>query len=149
MKARWADPVCAKKQAASIRKPPNCPTCGESNIVNFYVDLLGRRTNKVCKECHKTKCKLRWHSRTLLDRWTSRCNKYGVTKEYLIELFEKQGGKCAICDEIPTTTRGLHIDHSHTTGKVRGLLCHGCNVGIGSLKDNIKILSKAIDYLES
>jgi hypothetical protein len=84
-----------------------------------------------------------------LDRWASRNYKYGVTKEFLIELYQKQEGKCKICGEKPSTQRGLHIDHCHTTGSVRGLLCHGCNVGIGAMKENPEILSKAIEYLRS
>jgi hypothetical protein len=41
----------------------------------------------------------------------------------------------------------LHVDHNHMTGKVRGLLCHHCNVGIGHFEDNIVLLSNAITYL--
>ena len=149
MKARWADPVLAKKQADSIRKAPCCPDCGESDIAKFYVDKKGGRTNKVCRECHKKACNERWHARSPLDRWASRNYKYGVTKEFLVELYEKQDGKCAICGEIPKTERGLHVDHCHTTGSVRGLLCHGCNTGIGALKEDAEILSKAIEYLRN
>ena len=60
----------------------------------------------------------------------------------------KQEGRCAICGEEPSTKRGLAIDHCHITGKVRGLLCHGCNIGIGSMKDSAVLLLKAIRYLE-
>jgi hypothetical protein len=72
-----------------------------------------------------------------------------VTKEFLIDLHEKQKGKCAICNEEPKTVRGLHIDHCHKTGKVRGLLCHGCNVALGSFKEDVTLLNKAIEYIRS
>lgn len=147
-KARWADPEYRVAQGKSIAKPPCCPKCGETNIVNFYVDSKGRRTNKVCRECHKESCNKRWHSRSWLDRWASRNYKYGVTKEFLVALHEKQQGKCAICEEVPKTARGLHIDHCHKTKAVRGLLCHGCNVGIGSLREDPAIFFKAISYLK-
>ena len=148
-KARWADPEYKRKQGDSIKKPPCCPKCGETDIAKFYVDKNGGRTNSVCRECHKLACRERWHSRSWLDRWASRNYKYGVTKEFLIELYEAQHGTCKICGSEPTTVRGLHVDHCHSTGKVRGLLCHGCNVGIGSMKENPDIFLKAIEYLRS
>lgn len=43
--------------------------------------------------------------------------------------------------------KSLSIDHNHQTGKVRGLLCHHCNVGLGHFKDNIELLNSALDYL--
>ena len=146
-KLRWANPEYKKSQKIALCRNPNCPKCGETNIENFYVDKNGIRTNKNCKECHKKECNDRWHSRTWIDRWTSRASKYGVTKQFLIDLYEKQNGKCAICDEIPKSERGLHVDHCHKTGKVRGLLCHWCNTGIGALKENPNTLLQAIDYL--
>ena len=73
---------------------------------------------------------------------------YGITIEKYDEMFELQKGKCAICEEIQITGKVLAIDHCHTTGKVRGLLCQTCNTGIAMFKDNIKILKMAIKYLE-
>ena len=148
-KARWANPEYKKSQGDAIKSPPCCPKCGETDIAKFYVDKKGGRSNKVCRECHKKGCLERWHTRTWLDRWASRNYKYGVTKEFLLELYEKQNGKCKICDTEPTTQRGLHVDHCHTTGIVRGLLCHGCNVALGSMKDDPEILLKAVEYLRS
>lgn len=148
-KARWADGEKRAFWSKSIEKPPCCPDCGQTDINQFYVDKNGRRTNKVCKECHKKNCRKRWHSRDWLDRWSSRYYLYGVSKEFLIELYEKQQGKCKICGVEPKTTRGLHIDHCHKTGAVRGLLCGGCNTGIGSLKEDPNIFLKAIEYLRS
>lgn len=148
-KARWANPDYRASQGKAIAKPPCCPKCGETDIAKFYVDKKGRRTNKVCRECHKQACNERWHARSPIDRWASRSYKYGVTKEFLVALHKKQDGKCAICGEIPSTERGLHVDHCHKTNDVRGLLCHGCNTGIGALKEDAEILSNAIKYLRS
>ena len=148
-KARWADPEYRKRQSRSIEKPPLCSSCGETNIEKFYVDRQGRRTNSYCRECHKNECKKRWHARSWLDRWASRCYLYGISKETLLELYDKHNGKCAICGNQPKTSRGLHIDHCHKTKKVRGLLCHGCNTGIGALKEDPTIFLKAIEYLRS
>lgn len=75
---------------------------------------------------------------------------WGMSPEDFAARLEKQGGKCAICD---TTTPGgkgaFHIDHDHSTGKIRGLLCHRCNVGLGQFQDNIDRLERAKEYLKS
>jgi hypothetical protein len=75
--------------------------------------------------------------------------KYGITlAEYNQMLFD-QNGCCAICGEHHTIkNKTLHVDHCHTTGKVRGLLCQHCNTAIGKFKDDIKLLKNAIKYLK-
>ena len=148
-KARWSDPVYKESQSLSIRKPANCPDCGEKDIAKFYCDKNGNRKFSRCKDCQKLVFKERWHSRDCLDRWASRNHKYNVSKEYLISLYEKQQNKCAICNQEPSTKRGLHVDHCHKTGKVRGLLCHGCNVSLGNFKDDVSLLNNAIEYLRN
>jgi len=70
-------------------------------------------------------------------------------------LYEKQGQKCAICnnefgplkpnDEVP---RSAQLDHNHQTGKIREVLCRDCNMGLGQFKDNPIRLRAAADYLE-
>ena len=61
---------------------------------------------------------------------------------------EAQGGKCAICNAHQSTLkRSLHADHDHATGKLRGLLCSSCNVGVGHLRDNARLLLNAARYL--
>jgi hypothetical protein len=61
----------------------------------------------------------------------------------------EQGGVCKICKRPPTHSRydRLHVDHDHATGKVRGLLCHTCNTGLGSFQDRPDWLQAAIVYL--
>jgi len=148
-KARWRDPAYRAKTSLAIRKSPKCPTCGEANIANFYVDQNGHRSAKYCRECCKKQGLVRWHAKPQLDRQASRSYKYGITPEDFKQMFEAQQGKCAICNEEPKTKRGLHVDHDHETGKVRGLLCHGCNVALGSFKEDVTLLNKAIEYLRS
>lgn len=70
--------------------------------------------------------------------------RYGITPEYYEELFHKQNGKCAICG---TSKEKLVIDHDHKTGKVRGLLCHNCNRGLGKFRDSPRTMLRVIDYL--
>lgn len=70
---------------------------------------------------------------------------YKMTKEDYEELLKKQKGLCAICKTNPGVR--LSVDHDHKTGRVRGLLCRKCNLGIGFLKDSVDFLRNAIDYL--
>jgi hypothetical protein len=93
---------------------------------------------------------VRWHARTPIEKQATRVKAmYGLEPEQYKVMHEAQQGKCAICSEEPKTKRGLHVDHDHETGKVRGLLCHGCNVALGSFKEDVTLLNKAIEYLRS
>lgn len=79
--------------------------------------------------------------------------RFGISLVDYEDMFEAQGGKCAICDQPETQKRNgvvkaLAVDHNHETGKVRGLLCTDCNTGIGNLKDSLDVLKAAIAYLE-
>lgn len=60
---------------------------------------------------------------------------------------ESQGWACKICNRIPENK--LHVDHCHETGKIRGLLCGGCNVGLGHFGDDPERLKYAAAYLEA
>jgi len=71
--------------------------------------------------------------------------RYGITISDFKNMEKQQGYVCAICKQKPKTT--FHVDHCHSTGKVRGLLCSSCNMALGLLKDNKMFLSQAIDYL--
>ena len=62
-------------------------------------------------------------------------------------LFRRQRGACAICKR--RSARTLCVDHCHATGKVRGLLCSKCNLGIGQLEDNPILVRAASAYLEA
>ncbi len=77
---------------------------------------------------------------------------YGMTLETFLQMYEKQNGRCAIC-QIDMRVRAnrkdaCNVDHCHTTGKVRGLLCSSCNMGIGQLGDSADRLRAAAAYLE-
>lgn len=75
-------------------------------------------------------------------------NTYGITMDYKIKLREEQDNKCFICEKVFENDKSAYIDHCHITKKVRGLLCHNCNSGLGYFKDTINNLKKAIEYLE-
>jgi len=75
---------------------------------------------------------------------------YKITLNTYNNLIAVQGGGCAICgkDKDPSGRR-LSIDHCHKSGQVRGVLCNQCNNGLGSFGDNISLIHKAIEYLQS
>lgn len=73
--------------------------------------------------------------------------KYGISLEQFDDMFHSQGNKCAICGSAAKPKRGWHADHCHKTGRFRGVLCSGCNTGIGHFYENINSMLKAIDYL--
>lgn len=77
----------------------------------------------------------------------------GIMVEKYYEMIEQQDNRCAICNEKEKRTAKnkilkLCVDHDHATGKVRQLLCHDCNTGLGKFKDNQDLLQSAIDYLK-
>lgn len=78
----------------------------------------------------------------------ARARGHGMTAAQLDAMYLVQKGRCAIC-ERHYSLRKLHIDHNHKTGSVRGLLCQGCNHGIGNFMDSPEMLSSAIKYLDN
>lgn len=81
---------------------------------------------------------------------------YGISSEDYARMLVAQSGKCAICGTTQSAVRKtsgrvheLCVDHCHTTGKVRGLLCVNCNVAIGKLKDDPGLMLKAAEYVQN
>ena len=76
---------------------------------------------------------------------------YNMTPEDYDLMLERQNGCCKICGTSDPQTRSKRfcIDHCHSTGAVRGLLCNSCNLGLGAFKDDAGNLEKAIAYLDA
>lgn len=76
--------------------------------------------------------------------------KYGLTESQFERMLADQNGACAICKtESPGGRHGtFHVDHCHDTGKVRGVLCHSCNVTLGRVGDSIDGVMRYLNYLE-
>jgi uncharacterized protein YbaR (Trm112 family) len=146
----------------------NCPKCKKDLNVSFF-NKSNRRDGyqTYCRECHnqiqrdkylndpmaKIKRQIRAGRRKERDPLVQRRSElkrlYGITLEDYVEMFDSQNGVCAICFKECKTKNSLSVDHDHTTGKVRGLLCNACNRAIGMLGDSPEILRKAADYLEN
>ena len=72
--------------------------------------------------------------------------RYGITLEQYNQMFEKQKGKCAICNRHQkdlTTT--LCVDHNHKTKQVRGLLCVTCNTDVSVVENRLKEMLKYLN----
>ncbi len=74
---------------------------------------------------------------------------YGLTVDDYQRMLDCQSGKCAICKRhYSEFKKRLHVDHDHSTGKVRSLLCHFCNTAIGSFNESVELMEEAIKYLK-
>ena len=75
-------------------------------------------------------------------------NKYGLKPNVYRQMLKKQHNKCAICGG-DFGNREPHVDHCHSNGFVRGILCSACNVALGNARDDINILWSMIEYLNA
>lgn len=138
-----------------------CTLCHETKPLSEFFWSRSRKLQKPyrhsrCKDCRRAQCRA-W-SRTEGGRAVKRNGilrrEYRLSPSEFDALLKAQGGACAIC-RFPETkihrdgsvTR-LSVDHDHETGAVRGLLCSGCNVGLGSFADDPEALRAAVDYVE-
>lgn len=110
-----------------------CSRCKETLPVDKFRDRKGSTDGKEwqCRQCESISDKL---------------IKYDITHDTYDRLKNRSGGKCEICGNSPDK---LAIDHCHSSGKVRGMLCKSCNTGLGNLRDNISLLERAIEYLKT
>jgi hypothetical protein len=100
------------------------------------------------REANPEKVRALQQRRAPSDREWCLKKKYKMTLAQWDALFEAQGRVCAACGSTePKTKNGWHTDHDHATGRVRGILCLHCNVGIGKARDNIATLQMWIEYL--
>lgn len=135
-----------------------CGKCLESKEESAFSKKKKSKTgySSKCKACHNDYCREVWYIKNkdkqikASNNWKKE-NKYKVlsytynTSENTIkELFHNFNNKCGICNK--EIIRG-NIDHCHISGKLRGILCKKCNLGLGLFFDNKEFLQKAIDYL--
>jgi hypothetical protein len=127
-----------------------CSKCKEEKqIDDFHKNKVGKYgVHHYCKLCNSIQKKSSYNY--IKNRNRGILNKYNLTLEEVESLHIAQDKKCKICNvEYPTVSKhgGLYIDHCHTTGKVRGLLCNKCNILLGISNDNVLILESAINYI--
>tara|TARA_B100001057_G_scaffold133155_1_gene132593 strand:- start:338 stop:772 length:435 start_codon:yes stop_codon:yes gene_type:complete len=79
--------------------------------------------------------------------------KFGISLDQYNDMLKKQNNRCMVCNQLETRRsnkggiRFLAVDHCHTTGKVRGLLCGNCNVALGLLNEDRDRIQKLIEYI--
>lgn len=126
--------------------------CSKCKIVK---PLDAFRTNQRATDGRKKQCKECWdvsiwarYATPEYVRAAGLWQRYGITVEQYNSLVDKQNGTCAICQQ-PPKKQFLYVDHCHETGRIRGLLCAGCNAALGVFKDSVEMLERAIGYLNS
>lgn len=147
-------------RAESIKKHTawNCLCdCGKQKVIRGSNLRTGKSSSCGCIMALKASERLHKHGRA--DRkkkkqfreYTREIHvkrKYGITIEFYNDMLESQGNCCAICGyEFGAVQGDTYVDHCHTTGVVRGLLCRKCNTGIGMFDDQTSHLASAIQYL--
>lgn len=130
----------------SRRQP--CASCKAFCLTEEMVTGLGAGVGKFCEPCWMKLAESyanREAGGETLDRYYQRT--YGISLEDYGKRYLQQRAACAICLRPPTAEEPLAVDHDHATGAVRGLLCRGCNVGLGCFTDNAAYMGRAIAYL--
>lgn len=128
-----------------------CRECGvEKPLEDFYVRRdTGRRRNE-CKACAIARIRRVASTQGPVENRAKYLRAtFGITQSDYDAMLAVQDSACAICRR-PTeeSYKGLHIDHDHESGRVRGLLCHRCNMALGLLGDSVTVLAEAIAYLD-
>ena len=137
-----------------------CPRCKVELPRSAFVSRSNGHTKSYCAPCDKEYARIRqkanrdahpergakrkeWNRKATLKR------SYGMTPARYGEMFLSQGGGCAICHGPPTgNRRNLDVDHCHSTGVIRSLLCGPCNRVLGFAKDNPDVLRAAASYVD-
>ncbi|MET7351555.1 endonuclease VII domain-containing protein [Streptomyces mirabilis] len=133
LRSQGIDPATRERRSHN-REKTHCykghPLDGDNVWIN-------REGNRVCKRC-RAEVAFRQNLK----------KEYGLTVEGYLAMLKAQDDQCGICDRSFAETGGqINVDHCHRTGKVRGLLCRSCNLGIGHFDDNLDVLQRAIAYL--
>lgn len=138
--------------------------CGRCKNIKPISDFSSRgpkcnhRPGSTCKECKRkyyyskrehfikqNQERRRKNPDNKKDYDLTRC--FGIGIKQYNELLTFQNNKCAICFEVNADGRGLAVDHNHSNGKVRGLLCGKCNMALGRFNEDENLILRIVDYL--
>lgn len=126
-----------------------CNKCTVKLTVDNWWPSAMKRRWLICSTCSTNR--LKEYSKANPDKiWNKNCKRlYGIDYNDYNTMLTEQNNSCAICKSTSAGRGHKHfsVDHDHITGKVRGLLCHNCNTGLGQFKDNTQLLTEAVNYL--
>ena len=127
-----------------------CNSCGTALTENNWWPSSQKRQYYKCNTCERDMQRA-YRERRPYVIMNKALKQYGITHEDYERMYLQQGGVCAICEESETYAgrTNLSVDHCHSTGKIRGLLCASCNMALGKFKDSKELLEKAVRYLNA
>ncbi len=149
-----------RKQGTEMKR---CSSCGRHKHINKFYKRSKDVYRGVCKTCMDKQAKAiitperrEKYNKKSLERAHSKRGKnnllkrlYGISIDMWQDMFDSQKGRCAICDRHQAElNKSLGVDHCHSTGKVRSLLCDACNRALGMLKEDKTILNRMISYID-
>lgn len=127
-----------------------CFACKEEKPLTEFYRSNVNYYQKECKACNRER-KYRWHKTEEGKRSSANTklkSRFGITLEQYEEMYLAQNGKCLCCGASESTFgHRLAVDHCHTTGRIRGLLCKDCNVALGYLKEDKQIVENLLAYI--
>lgn len=143
-----------EKERLAAHGQKRCGTCRQIHALGYFSTDSSRKDglNNNCRSCCKRKHDdyySRENAKVLAQKRIYSFRKKGVeiNEDDFISLLVTQGPYCAICGNF-IEGRDLNLDHDHRSGKLRGLLCNRCNMGLGYFRDDEGLLNKAAKYLE-
>lgn len=124
-----------------------CTKCGQiKSLDDFWTDRTkpsGKHSR--CVDCSKKARKAKYCPERNRDRGLK--YKYGIDLETFSTMLDSQEGLCEICGDPTRSSKRLCVDHCHTTGEVRGLLCSSCNKALGLLDETPEFAKGLIKYI--
>lgn len=128
--------------------------CHDCKIVKPFSEFHKNKDSKYgisycCKLCQSIRDKKYYRQHCDESKYRNRkrnLKQYNLTLEQYDKIFKRQNGNCLICG-LPELMQRLSVDHNHQTGKVRGLLCFRCNLLVGQIEKDSKLVFKILEYL--
>ena len=134
-------------------KTKQCARCKQYRDTSLFTKSPRNRDglHSYCQPCRNTEKRLIYADSPEFREYSKRKhirNAYGLTPEQYDAMIEVQGGRCAVCREPLDFGQQTHVDHCHATDRIRGILCHPCNIALGNARDDPQRLRDLADYLE-
>lgn len=126
-----------------------CSVCNAIKTASEFGKNNRGNLNSRCRSCDREYAREYRRKNPEKVKESKRRAKYNMTSSYK-EMLNAQNGRCKVCNVHAEDVHNkvLHVDHCHSTGQVRGLLCSNCNTALGLLKDNLYNIERLFNYLK-